>query len=159
MHLSNIKIINKIKDLKAVIIKTSIFIGPTYYQRLKHMSQDKIHSRNKGPSVMLTRQPSEGRSRDGGLRCGEMERDCLISHGTSMFLKESFLERSDFFEMYICSSCGNIGVVNKNKNIFKCITCNNTNNVCNLKKIQIPYAMKLFLQEIKTMGINTKFVL
>lgn len=137
-------------------INTTIFMGPTYYQRLKHMSEDKVHSRCKGPSVMLTRQPSEGRSRDGGLRCGEMERDCLISHGTSMFLRETFLERSDLFEMYICNTCGNTAVVNEKRMFFDCISCKKKNNVCQLKKIQLPYAMKLFLQEIKTMGINTK---
>ena len=137
-------------------LHSTIFMGPTYYQRLKHMSEDKIHSRRTGPSVMLTRQPSEGRSRDGGLRCGEMERDCLISHGLSMFLKESFLERSDLFEMYMCNTCGNNAVVNEKEHHYTCPTCKNTKKKCSLRKVQLPYAMKLFLQEIRTMGIDTK---
>ena len=86
-------------------IKTSIFIGPTYYQRLKHMSGDKIHSRSSGPIVTMTRQPAEGRSSHGGLRFGEMERDCMIAHGTSNFLKERMMDVSRFkYHIFICSS-------------------------------------------------------
>ena len=102
-------------------IDMNIFIGPTYYQRLKHMSSDKILSRSTGPYVMLTRQPSEGRSRDGGLRMGEMERDVIISHGAGMFLKESMLDRSDLFEVHICNTCGNIASLKDYKNKYKCI--------------------------------------
>lgn len=133
----------------------NIFIGPTYYQRLKHMSSDKIHSRSTGPYVMLTRQPSEGRSRDGGLRFGEMERDCMISHGAGMFLKESLLDRSDLFEVHICETCGNVASVNEEKNIYNCIYCTKTKRTSTLSKVQIPFAMKLFMQEIRTMGIKT----
>ena len=139
-------------------IDMNIFIGPTYYQRLKHMSSDKIHSRSTGPYVMLTRQPSEGRSRDGGLRMGEMERDVIISHGAGMFLKESMLDRSDLFEVHICNTCGNIASVNEYKNIYNCIYCNKTQKPFTLSKVQIPFAMKLFMQEIRTMGIKTSIL-
>ena len=139
-------------------IDMNIFIGPTYYQRLKHMSSDKIHSRSTGPYVMLTRQPSEGRSRDGGLRMGEMERDAIISHGAGMFLKESMLDRSDLFEVHICNTCGNIASVNEFKNIYNCIYCNKTHKPFTLSKVQMPFAMKLFMQEIRTMGIKTSIM-
>jgi DNA-directed RNA polymerase II subunit RPB2 len=86
--------------LNGNMINTRIFIGPTFYQRLKHMVEDKVHSRSTGPIMMITRQPAEGRSRDGGLRFGEMERDCMISHGASIFTKERMLNCSDLFKTY-----------------------------------------------------------
>ena len=99
-------------------MKAAIFIGPTFYQRLKHMVKDKIHSRATGPMVTLTRQPAEGRSRDGGLRLGEMEKDCMLAYGASSFLKETLLDKSDNFKMYICKICGMICVRNTEKKII-----------------------------------------
>ena len=136
-------------------MNTAIFIGPTYYQRLKHLVEDKIHSRAHGPNVIMTRQPSEGRSRDGGLRFGEMERDCMIAHGTSSFIKETLLERSDNFKIFSCKTCGGMASVNREKNIYFCKNCNNT---CDFSELRIPYACKLLLQELEGMNISPKFL-
>ena len=136
-------------------IKTEIFIGPTYYQRLKHMVADKIHSRgSNGPIVMLTRQCSEGRARGGGLRLGEMERDCFIGHGTSSFLKEKMLDCADNYRVFICKECGMIANVNPDKNIYKCNHCKNATNIV---QIRIPYAFKLLTQELYTMNVVMRY--
>jgi DNA-directed RNA polymerase beta subunit len=136
-------------------IKTEIFIGPTYYQRLKHMVADKIHSRgNNGPIVMLTRQCSEGRARGGGLRLGEMERDCFIGHGTASFLKEKMLDCADNYRVFICKECGMIANVNPDRNIYKCNYCKNATNIV---QIRIPYAFKLLTQELYTMNVVMRY--
>ena len=136
-------------------IKTEIFIGPTYYQRLKHMVQDKLHSRgSNGPIVMLTRQPSEGRARNGGLRLGEMERDGIVAHGTASFLKERMLDVSDNYRVFICRNCGVAANVNPDKNIYKCSMCKNS---VDITQIRIPYAFKLLSQELATMNILMRF--
>ena len=109
--------------------QAQIFIGPTYYQRLKHMVHDKIHARARGPLQILTRQPVEGRSRDGGLRFGEMERDCMIAYGSAAWLKERLFEVSDSFRVHICEKCGLICVANLRKMIFKCTACGNSTQV------------------------------
>jgi len=134
---------------------TSIFMGPIFYQRLKHMVDDKIHSRSSGPLVMLTRQPAEGRARDGGLRFGEMERDCMVAHGTSEFLKEIMMEKSDNFQAFVCKSCGLIGQVNPKANVFKCTSCPDITDFC---QIRVPYAYKLFLQELESMSICSRLL-
>jgi len=137
-------------------IKTEIFIGPTYYQRLKHMVTDKIHSRgSNGPIVMLTRQCSEGRARGGGLRLGEMERDCFIGHGSALFLKEKMLDCADNYRVFICKECGMIANVNPEKNIYKCIHCKNATDIV---QIRIPYAFKLLTQELNTMNVIMRYI-
>tara|TARA_Y100000389_G_scaffold47641_1_gene42808 strand:+ start:453 stop:5207 length:4755 start_codon:yes stop_codon:yes gene_type:complete len=137
-------------------IKTEIFIGPTYYQRLKHMVTDKLHSRgSNGPIVMLTRQPSEGRARNGGLRLGEMERDAVLSHGMSSFLKERMLDVSDNYRIFLCKNCGVMANINPDKKIYKCVNCNQKINVI---QTRIPYAFKLLSQELYTMNIMMRFI-
>ena len=136
-------------------LKTSIYIGPTYYQRLKHMSADKIHSRSSGPIVSMTRQPSEGRLSHGGLRFGEMERDCMIAHGASYFLKERLMDVSDKYSVTICNECNMICTGNHKDNIYECKKCNNYGD---FTKIYIPYACKLFLQELMAMSIGPRFI-
>ena len=136
-------------------METSIFIGPCYYQRLRHCSADKLHSRASGPLVMLTRQPAEGRAREGGLRFGEMERDCVIGHGMAEFTKERLMECSDAFLCYSCKDCGLIAVANDKEGIWACRGCGNTTN---FSHIQIPYASKLLLQEFETMCIGSRLI-
>ena len=136
--------------------KVKIFIGPTYYQRLKHMVEDKIHSRSTGPMQILTRQPAEGRSRDGGLRLGEMERDCLIAHGAGQFVKERLLDMSDKFRVYVCKQCGAfVTAGNPYQNIYFCKTCNNSTNIA---EVSLPYAYKLLTQELMSLCIVPRMI-
>jgi len=137
------------------MMETSIFVGPCYYQRLRHCSKDKLHSRASGPLVMLTRQPAEGRARDGGLRFGEMERDCVIGHGMSEFTKERLMECSDAFLCYSCKECGLLAIANEKEGIWACKGCGNTTNFAH---IQIPYASKLLMQELETMCIGSRLL-
>lgn len=136
-------------------METSIYMGPCYYQRLRHCSADKLHSRSSGPLVMLTRQPAEGRAREGGLRFGEMERDCVAAHGITEFTKERFMECSDLFRCWSCRDCGLIAVANPKEGIWQCRGCGNTTN---FSAIEIPYAYKLLLQELETMNITSRIV-
>lgn len=87
-------------------LENLIFIGPIFYQRLRHMVDDKMYARARGTVVAITRQPTHGRSRGGGLRFGEMERDCILSHGISKFLQERLFKVSDLFRIHVCSACG-----------------------------------------------------
>ena len=136
-------------------METSIFMGPCFYQRLRHCSADKMHSRSSGPLVMLTRQPAEGRAREGGLRFGEMERDCVAAHGISEFTKERFMECSDLFRCWSCRDCGLIAVVNPKEGIWSCKGCGNSTS---FSAIEIPYAYKLLLQEQETMCISSRII-
>lgn len=131
-------------------IHTEIFIGPTYYQRLKHMVSDKINYRRTGPRTVTTRQPTQGRGNNGGLRIGEMERDSVLAHGLTAFLKESLMERSDKYEFDIEKSSGNIAVTNKKNGMYK--PSDNANTY--FSTISTPYAFKLLLQEIYSMGVK-----
>jgi DNA-directed RNA polymerase II subunit RPB2 len=137
------------------MMETSIFIGPCYYQRLRHCSADKMHSRASGPLVMLTRQPAEGRAREGGLRFGEMERDCVVAHGISEFTKERLMECSDMFSCYSCKDCGLLAIANPTQSIWACRGCGNTTS---FSHINIPYATKLLLQELETMNIGSRMI-
>ena len=122
-----------------------VFFGPVYYQRLKHMVADKMHARASGPRAMLTRQPTEGRSRGGGLRLGEMERDCLIAYGASQLLVERLMLSSDKFDCDLCQTCGMMGYHGW------CQTCKSSSNVTT---ITLPYAAKLLIQELMSMNIK-----
>ena len=135
-------------------MKTKIFIGPTYYQRLKHMVSEKIHARSRGPVQMLTHQPTEGRSRDGGLRFGEMEGNGMVSHGMAYFFKEKTFENSDKFNAVVCKKCGNITPYNPEEDIVNCNVCETNTE---FSQINIPYASKLLFTETTTMGIMPKF--
>lgn len=136
-------------------LESSIFIGPCFYQRLKHMVIDKQHSRSIGPMVNLTRQPAEGRSRDGGLRFGEMERDCMVSHGASRFTKERVYDVSDKFVVHACNDCGKIAAYNAKKGIYKCNMCD---NMSNFSEVQLPYSCKLLFQELITMNVMPRII-
>ena len=146
-------------------LETNIFIGPVFYQRLKHMVNDKQHSRSIGPMVNLTRQPAEGRSRDGGFRIGEMERDVMLAHGMSRFCRERLYDVSDKYSVHVCKKCGMIASLNDgNKNkmyanadftIHLCKTCD---NMTEFAKVEIPYAYKLMAQELQTINIVPRLI-
>jgi DNA-directed RNA polymerase II subunit RPB2 len=129
-------------------LRSKIFIGTSYYQKLKHMVTDKIHARSYGNVTSLTRQPLAGRSKDGGLRLGEMERDCLLSHGSVQFLRERLFDMSDAFSVLICNSCG---VMSNNSQ--ECHICKNNE----LIRTNTPYASKLLFQMLNGCLIQTKF--
>lgn len=132
------------------------FFGPTYYQRLKHMVEDKIHSRARGPLQKLAKQPSEGRAKDGGLRFGEMERDCMIAHGASQWLKERTFHVSDHYRVHVCDKCGLFAIADLKtrrsvySQNFSCKFCNTSSGV---SQVYMPYACKLLFQELMAMTI------
>jgi DNA-directed RNA polymerase II subunit RPB2 len=156
-------------------IFSDVYIGPTYYMRLKHMVKDKINYRATGRRSSLTRQTNQGRSNDGGLRIGEMERDSVMGHGMSYFLNESFMVRGDQYLMAICNKTGTIAVYNEEKNLFLSpfadgplnfnITSKTTSVINSISKfgrsfsiVHIPYALKLLIQELQVMNIQMRII-
>ena len=156
-------------------LESDIYFGPTYYLRLKHMPKDKINYRARGPRSVLTRQTVGGRANDGGLRIGEMDRDCLIAHGLSNFTMESMMVRGDQFYMAVCNKTGTIAVYNENKNLFLSPLADgplkfvgNFENEQNIVQksiygkdfsiVKVPYAFKLLMQELKTMNVQMRII-
>jgi len=157
-------------------IESEIFIGPTYYMRLKHMVKDKINYRARGPMTNLTRQPVSGRANDGGLRIGEMERDAVLSHGTALFLNESMLQRGDLYYMAVCNKTGMIAVYNPTKNIlyspmvdgpikYTGSLVDGNTQIHQLSRfgrdfsiVAVPYAFKLLMQELLAMNIRMSII-
>jgi DNA-directed RNA polymerase II subunit RPB2 len=146
-------------------IETNIFVGPVFYQRLKHMVNDKEHSRSIGPVVNLTRQPAEGRSRDGGFRIGEMERDVMLAHGMSRFCRERMYDVADKYAVHVCNKCGMIATFNNGDKgimrakpgmtVHKCNTCDNCTE---FSYVEIPYAFKLMAQELQTINVVPRII-
>lgn len=144
-------------------LRAFVFMGPVFYQKLKHMVMDKMHSRARGPRAQLTRQPTEGRSRDGGLRLGEMERDCLISYGAANLITERLMISSDQFDVHVCEYCGLLGYSTASNTERSICTrsswCQKCRSDSRMAQIRIPYACKLLFQELQCMNVTPRLKL
>jgi hypothetical protein len=156
-------------------IESQIYMGPTYYTRLKHMTQDKINYRSRGPRAALTRQTNHGRSKDGGLRIGDMERDSILSHGMAAFMYDSMMTRGDYYKMAICNQSGTIAIYNRSTQNFYSPLADGPLQFDQVDKetfvpnmitkygkefsiVEVPYCLKLLMHELTTMNVQMRLI-